>query len=90
MAAGAGCVFEAHPTLPIVGVAKVEHGRVGAEWLAATPAWVGGLVGGDGLGSEPTVRAVVASLGGGGSWPLVGGAAAYASLCRDEGRAAGL
>ena len=75
-------MLETHPALPVVGVAKVEHCGVGAEWLAAAPAWVGGLVGGDGLGSEPAVLAIIATLGGGATVGL--------PLCLAGGAAGGL
>ncbi len=80
MPTGARRVLEAHPALPVVGVAKVEHRRVGAERLAAAPAWVAGLVGGEQLGSEAAMGGAIATLGGGATaglpLGLAGGAAA--------------
>ncbi len=73
-------MLETHPALPVVGVAKVEHGRVGAERLAAAPAWIQWQVGREELSSEPTMLGAIATLESGatGSLPpgLAGGAPA--------------
>jgi hypothetical protein len=83
-------MLKAHVAETVIGVAKVELRRIVAERLAATPAQVRWLVDGDELGAELLVRRAVATLGGGGPWPLMGGAAALPSPSWEEGRAAGL
>ena len=72
-------MFEAHVAEPVIGVAKVKHRRVRAEWQAAPPAWVGGLVDGDSLGTELLMLGAVATLGGGATLPVMLHAAVPAS-----------
>jgi len=76
-----GRVLKAHPAEPVVGVAKVEHGRVRAERLAAAPAQVGWLVDGDGLGSESAVLVAITTLGGSATGGLPLGLAGGAATC---------